>query len=47
MSSLSMAANGYGMLLPNGQAITPGTLNHFLINHSLYLCLSGDCNNLE
>lgn len=47
MSSLSMAANGLGMHLPDGREITPGTMNNFLINHSLYVCAGGDCNNLR
>jgi len=42
-----MAANGLGMTLPEGQIINPGTMNNFLVTHSLYHCDAGDCNNLR
>eukprot|EP00042_Codosiga_hollandica_P033425 m.222825 g.222825 ORF g.222825 m.222825 type:complete len:360 (+) comp54184_c0_seq1:109-1188(+) len=45
MTSLSMALAGYGIQLPAGE-ITPGSMNFFLVNNTLYHCADGDCNNL-
>lgn len=46
MSSLAMSMRGYGFVLPNGIEITPGTLNHWLVDNHGYRCLDGNCNNL-
>ena len=46
MSSTAMALAGLGVTI-NGSPVTPATLNTWLIANEGYLCLDGDCDNLN
>jgi hypothetical protein len=47
MSCVAMALAGLGATVGGGHAVTPGTFNTWLIANDGYLCLDGDCNNLN
>lgn len=46
MSCISMALDAYGYLI-HGETPNPGILNAWLVENDGYLCLDGNCNNLN
>eukprot|EP01065_Artemidia_motanka_P035356 TRINITY_DN43280_c0_g1_i1.p1 TRINITY_DN43280_c0_g1~~TRINITY_DN43280_c0_g1_i1.p1 ORF type:complete len:382 (+),score=97.18 TRINITY_DN43280_c0_g1_i1:47-1147(+) len=46
MTCVAMALRGYGVELPGGVPVDPGTLNTWLKANSGYKCIGGDCCNL-